>query len=270
MIDTDRLHWGRNLAGSSPWHRLDPRVRLLASLVLSALALASRSAPELSLVYLFLLGLYVCSATTAQTAWRGFRPFLVLLAFTAVLQLFFTPGTPLLLLGKSVPYVSYEGAALSLEILLRLAAVILVSTHLVSTTSPLELARSLGWFFSPLRKVGLPVADLVLVLNLGFQFFPIILEESRSLRLSLESRGISFRHPRLQLRFRALTAWILAVLTAVLERSQRLAVALEAKNFGKGSLLRLRFPAWAAVSTVALFITAAAAALWGLARLCVS
>jgi energy-coupling factor transport system permease protein len=270
MIAADRLHWGRNLAGSSPWHRIDPRVRLLASLVLSALALASRSAPEFSLVCLFLLGLYGWSSTTAQTAWRGFRPFLVLLAFTAVLQLFFTPGTPLLLLGKAVPHVSYEGASLSLAILLRLAAVILVSTHLVSTTSPLDLARSLGWFVSPFRKIGLPVADLVLVLNLGFQFFPIILEESRSLRLSLESRGISFRNPRLQLRFRALTAWILAVLTAVLERSQRLAVALEAKNFGKGARLRLRFPTWAAASTAALFITAAAAALWGLARLCLS
>lgn len=262
MITAERLHWGSGIAGSSPWHRIDPRVRLLLSLVLSGLALASRSFPEFAFVYLLLGGLYCASSTRWDTAWRGFRPFLFLLVFTVVLQLFFTPGGPVILFGRTLPAVSLQGVRLSLLVFARLAAVILVSAHLVGTTSPLELSRSLGWAFSPLARTGLPVADFVLVLNLGFQFFPIILEESRSLRLALESRGISFRHRTLSFRFRALTAWMLAILVSTVERSQRLAVALEVKNFAQGSRLRLRFPAWTAWSSTALLISFVAFAAW--------
>lgn len=262
MISAERLHWGAGIAGSSPWHRVDPRVRLFFSLLLSTLALASSSFPEFSFVYLLTAVLYCTSSTPWDTAWRGFRPFLVLLTFTVALQLFFTPGEPVILGGRALPAVSLEGARLSLLVFARLAAVILVSAHLVGTTSPLELSRSLGWAFSPLGRTGLPVADFVLVLNLGFQFFPIILEESRGLRLALESRGITFHHRTLSFRFRALTAWMIAILFSTVERSQRLATALEVKNFGQGNRLRLRFPAWTPWSTAALAAAFVAAAAW--------
>jgi energy-coupling factor transport system permease protein len=266
MITAERLHWGAGIAGSSPWHRVDPRVRLLFSLLLSGLALASSSLPEFIFVFLLTVALYCTSSTPWDTAWRGFRPFLVLLAFTVVLQLFFTPGGPVVLGGKALPAVSLEGVRLSFLVFSRLAAVILVSAHLVGTTSPLELSRSLGWAFSPLARTGLPVGDFVLVLNLGFQFFPIILEESRSLRLALESRGITFHHRALSFRFRALAAWMIAILFSTVERSQRLATALEVKNFAQGSSLRLRFSAWTPLSSAALFTSFVIAAAWCVLR----
>jgi energy-coupling factor transport system permease protein len=262
MLHPGRLPWNRHLARATPWHRTDPRVRLLATLVLSGLALVSRSAAPMCVVYLLLAAIYCLSRTGWKTAWAGFRPFLFLLAFTFLLQVVFTPGRPPAALESFPFFPSREGLLLSLTIFLRLAALILVSTHLIATTSPLELSRSLGWVISPASRFGLPVADLILILNLGFQFFPIIVEESQNLRLALESRGISLRHPRVSMRFRALTAWILALLVSVLERSHRLALALEVKGFRGGGPARLRFPRWRGESTLGLAATAASIAAW--------
>ncbi|MDB4285281.1 energy-coupling factor transporter transmembrane protein EcfT [bacterium] len=268
MLAMGTLPWSRHLARSTPWHRADPRVRLLATMVLSCLALASRTWTELALVFLALTTVYGLSRTRWRTAWSGFRSFFFLLLFTAFLQLFLTPGKPLPGFSTSGGLtITYEGLRLSVLLLLRLSAVILLSTHLVATTSPLELSRSLGWFFLPGGRLGLPVGDLVLLFNLGFQFFPLLLEESQSLRLALESRGISLRHPRLSYRFQALTAWILALLTALLERAHRLAMALEMKNFGHRGILRLRFPSWGAESSAGLALTIISAALWVALRL---
>lgn len=266
MYSPTRMHWGVNISRRSPWHRTDPRVRLFTSLAFSGLALISTSLPEFLCLYFFLWVLYFSSFTAWKVAWQGFRPFFVLLAFTVVLQLLLTPGDPVRVAGGAVPGITVQGTLLSCLILARLSAVILVSAHLVNTTSPLELSRSFGWALAPLGRAGLPVADLVLILNLGFQFFPIILDESRSLRLALESRGISVRHQSTSFRFRALAAWILAVLTSVVERSQRLATALEVKNFTGGCRLRLRFPSWSTQSTMAFALTFFAIAAWCLAR----
>jgi energy-coupling factor transport system permease protein len=262
MLHPGRLPWNRHLARVTPWHRADPRVRLLATLVISGLALLSRSATQMCVVTLLLAALYCLSRTGWKTAWAGFRPFLFLLLFTFILQIVFTPGRPPAGLESFPFFPSRDGLYLSLTILLRLSALILVSTHLIATTSPLELSRSLGWAISPASRFGLPVADLILILNLGFQFFPIIVEESHSLRLALESRGISLRHPRVSMRFRALTAWILALLMSALERSHRLALALEVKGFRGGGRVRLRFPRWRGESTFGLAAAAVAVMVW--------
>jgi len=215
---------------------------VIASLALSALSLASATTGEFVLLYAALGTLYLFSGTGLRTAWSGLRPFFVLILFTAMLQVFFTPGTPVPGLEGGRIAVTEEGLRLFARILLRLVAVILVSANLVSTTSPLDLSRSLGWFLLPARRLGLPVNELVLTLNLGFQLFPLLLEESQSLRLALESRGISVRHHRLRLRLRATAAWVLAIFASVMDRTHRLTVALEVKGFGRSDRLRLRFP----------------------------
>jgi energy-coupling factor transport system permease protein len=262
MLSTDRLHWSRHLSRQSFWHRTDPRIRLLVSMVLSMLALATRGPADFLVLYLLIVLLYSLSGSGIATAWSGFRPFLFLFLFTAVFQVFFTPGTSLPGLESSRITVTVEGVQLALTILLRLAAVILLSTNLVTTTSPLDLARGTAWFLLPLRKLGLPVGDLVLILHLGFQFFPVLLEESQSLRAALESRGISIHHPVLALRLRALMAWVLSLLTTVMERSQRLAIALEVKNFGGAKNVRLRFPRRAPESVWAIALCSFGVVVW--------
>lgn len=231
-----------------PWLRCDPRARLLATLVASTVVLAASSWAQVGFGLAAVAALHLSSGTGAGAALGSLRPFRFLLLFTLVVQAGFTGGAPLLpgLLPGAITLEGSQAAALAL---LRLAGVIAASAHLVGTTSPLELARSLGWALAPTARVGVPVREVTLVMALGFHFFPVLLDESRQMRAALESRGISMRHPRLGLRARALLFWTLAVLFGMVDRSTRLAGALEARGFALPRRHAPRFPAWRVEST---------------------
>lgn len=236
-------------SGSWPWLRCDPRSRLLATLVASTVVLAASSWVQICCGLAAVAALHLASGTGPGAALGSLRPFRFLLLFTLVVQAGFTGGTPLLP-GLLPGAITIEGCAAAALAMLRLAGVIAASAHLVGTTSPLELARSLGWALTPTARVGVPVREVTLVLALGFHFFPVLLDESRQVRAALESRGISLRHPRIRLRARALLFWTLAVLFGMVDRSTRLAAALEARGFALPRRHAHRFPAWRVESTV--------------------
>ncbi len=235
--------------GPWPWSRCDPRARLLATLVASGVMLAAASWAGIGCGLAAVAALHLASGTGPGTAIGSLRPFRFLLLFTLVVQAWFTGGTPLYP-GNVPGAITIEGAQAAALAMLRLAGVIAASAHLVRTTSALELARSIGWVLTPAAHVGVKVREVTLVMALGFHFFPVFLDEARQVRAALESRGISVRHPRPRLRARALLFWTLAVLFGMVDRSARLAAALEARGFALPHSHTHRFPAWRVESTV--------------------
>lgn len=244
----------RRPAGTRWWHRTDPRARLLFTLVLSGAVLAADSRRDLILCATTIALLHLSSRTGPAAAWAALRPFRFLLLFTAALQLVFTGGASVSAAGLPLRVAGAAAAGLTL---LRLGGLILASSHLMLTTSPLDLSRCLGWAIGPGKALGLPVRDVEMVMAIGAQFLPVLLDESRTTRAALESRGISLRHPRPRFRARALLAWLLALLGGMGERSARLAVAMEAKGFCLRDRTRRRFPPWNPASTLLLAAGAA-------------
>jgi energy-coupling factor transport system permease protein len=238
-------------ADAAPWARADPRARLAATLAVSAVLLAPLRWPAFAAGCAALVALHVASRTPPRAAAGALRPFRFLLLFTVVVQAAFTPGRALAP-GVLPAFLTVEGAQAAALAVLRLAGVIVASAHLVTTTSPLELARSVGWAIAPAARLGLPVREATLVMALGFHFFPVLLDESRQVRAALESRGVSVRHRSRRLRARALLVWVLAVLFGMVERSSRLAAALAARGFALPRAPRHRFPPWNPESTALL------------------
>lgn len=236
-------------------------------MVASAVVLAADSWGRLGCGLAAVVLLHLASGTGPGAAVGALRPFRFLLLFTLVVQAGFTGGAPLLP-GLLPDAVTIEGGRAATLAVFRLAGVIAVSAHLVQTTSPLELARSLGWALTPTARVGVPVREVTLVMALGFHFFPVLLDESRQVRAALESRGVSLRHPRLRLRARALLFWTLAVLFGMVDRSTRLAAALEARGFALPRRQAQRFPAWRVESTVLVAVSLALSALAAIAAAC--
>lgn len=246
--------------GRGVWFRCDPRARLLATLVASGAVLAATTWPRVGLGLAAVAALHLAAGAGPGDVLRSLRPFRFLLLFTLVVQAGFTPGRALWP-GVLPGSVTVEGLAAAALALVRLAAVIAVAANLVRTTSPLELARSLGWAIGPTARIGVPVREVTLVMALGFHFFPVLLDESRQVRAALESRGVSLRHPRLRLRARALLSWTLAVLFGMVDRSTRLASALEARGFALPRRRGHRFAPWRVESTALVATSVAVAAL---------
>lgn len=242
------------------WRRCDPRARLLATLAVSGSLLAATSWAGVAAGLAAVGAMHVAAGDGAGAALSALRPFRFLLLFTLLVQAAFTAGTPVLP-GVLPAAVTVEGCTAAAQALLRLGGVIAASALLVRTTSPLELARSIGWAAAPAARAGLPVREATLVLALGFHLFPLLHDEGRQVRAALESRGIGLRDPRPALRLRALTVWMLAVLFGLIDRSERLAAALEARGFALPSAQRPRFPPWRIESTALVAAGLGAAAL---------
>jgi energy-coupling factor transport system permease protein len=218
-------------------------------MVVSGVVLAAVSPAQLALALAAVAALHLASGSGAAAAIGALRPFRFLLLFTLVVQAGFSSGNALLP-GILPVTVTTEGLRAAVFAQLRLAGIIAVSAHLVRTTSPHELARSIGWALAPTARLGINVEEVTLVMSLGFLFSPVLLDESRQIHAALESRGISLRHRRLRLRARALLFWTLAVLFGMVDRSARLAAALEARGFALPRRRVRRFPAWRRESTV--------------------
>lgn len=243
-----------------PWQRCDPRARLLATAAISGSLLAATSWSGVGAGLAAVAAAHVAAGDGVGKALSALRPFRLLLLFTLVVQAGFTPGTPALP-GVLPAAVTVEGCSAAAGALLRLGGVIAVSALLVRTTSPLELARSVGWALAPSARAGVPVREATLVLALGFHLFPLLHAEGRQVRAALESRGISLRDPRLALRARAVTVWLLAVLFGLIDRSERLATALEARGYALPSAQHPRFHPWRIESTALVAAALGAAAL---------
>lgn len=246
--------------GDGPWLRCDPRARLAATLAVSGAVLAGSSPAQLALGLAAVVALHLSSRSGPGAAVRSLRPFRFLLLFTATVAVLLRGGTAVLP-GVLPEAITVEGCTAAALALARLAGVIAASAHLVRTTSPLELARGIGWALAPAARVGIRVDEVTLVLALGFHFFPVLLDESHQVRAALESRGISMRHPRLALRARALLFWTLAVLFGMVDRSTRLASALAARGFALPRRRAHRFPRWRPESTVLVAASLSVAAL---------
>lgn len=235
-------------ADGGPWRRSDPRARLLVTLCVSGAVLSAASWTALGVGLAAVAAVHATSGTGPRAALAALRPFAFLLLFTLAVQALFTPGAPLSP-GLFPDRLTREGCAAALLAVARLGGVIALSAHLIATTSPLELARGVGWAIAPAARLGLRVREVTLVTALAFHFFPVLLEESRQVRRALESRGVSLRHRSFGLRARALLVWVLAVLFGMVDRSARLATALQTRGFARARPLRHRFAPWDAASS---------------------
>ncbi len=227
---------GNYIPGDSPLHRLDARLKMAASLVLMGAGFALVSPGSVLLHTLAVLALARLSGIPLWAFLRGLRVFLWLFLFTAVLHLLFTPGEALLRLGPLA--VTREGLAGGGLTAWRLLAAIALSALLTHTTTPLEITRALEWFaepFSPLlRRIGLPVQDLSLMMMMALRFIPILAEEAQRVFLAQKARGADLAHGSLPSRARSLLALLLPLFAGVFRRADDLALALESRGFVPG------------------------------------
>jgi len=118
---------------------------------------------------------------------RGLKPIVFLIVLTVVVQMFFTPGT--ILWSWWFLRITREGVVLALFILCRLVLLTLTSVLLTASTSPIELTDAIADFLKPLSRVGIPSAEIALVMSIAMRFVPTILEETERIIRAQVSRG---------------------------------------------------------------------------------
>ncbi len=224
---------GQYVPGRSFIHRLDPRTKILAcAMLILAVLVCNRPAGYAILTLGTLLALGG-AGTSPRLVMSVLRPFWIILTLTLVLQLFFTPGLALFALGPL--HVTREGLVLGGQILWRLTLLIIFSSLLTLTTSPLMLTAALESLLKPLKRLGVPAFDLAMMMTIALRFIPTLLQEAQQIIKAQQSRGAVFSRGGLTRRVRGLVPLLVPLFAGAFRRAEELATAMEIRCYRVGA-----------------------------------
>jgi biotin transport system permease protein/energy-coupling factor transport system permease protein len=233
------MHIGQYIPGDSMIHRLDPRVKIGSTIVLSILILKGGVFTG-ALISAFLIALIPLSRLGVNHMVRAFRPVLIFFALLFFVHLFFTDGKPIPPFPPWRATVTYEGLYRGAVTTWQFALLILSASILTMTTLPTELVSGIERLLRPLKRLGVPSHDIAMMVSVALRFMPTFLEEIDRIKTAQMARGASFGSGPLVRRTRAAISLLLPLVLCSVRRADELVIAMEARGYRRGPRTYMR------------------------------
>ncbi|GMA69723.1 energy-coupling factor transporter transmembrane protein EcfT [Leuconostoc litchii] len=221
---------GRFVPGDSWIHRLDPRTKMIGTFIFIFVMLWANSWATYAWSAAFVFAMIRLTKQPFKLYWDGLKPIFWLILFTIILQLFFTPGEPVLFQAGPLK-ITVPGIINAIYVMIRFVLIILMSTILTLTTAPTSIANALESLLKPLKKLHVPVAELALMLSIALRFVPLLMDETQKIMNAQKSRGMSFSTGGPIKRARAIVPLLIPLFVGALQRALDLANAMEVRGF---------------------------------------
>lgn len=230
--------FGQYYLADSFVHRMDARIKLLLCLLFMVGIFFVTSFVGFAFVALFLLTVVLLSKVPLGSVLRSVKGIIVLLLFTAILNLFFTKnGT--LLWSWWIFEIYDEGIKFATKMLLRLSLLVIGSNLLTLTTTPVDLTHAVESLLSPLNVLHFPVREIALIMSLTLSFIPGLIEETDRIIRAQKARGANFDTGNIISRAKAFVPIIIPLLVGGFRRAEELANAMNSRCY-EGSTTRTR------------------------------
>ena len=224
---------GQYFPGNSIIHRLDPRTKLIMLVVyIVALFMASGWVAYAAL-FAVLVWVIQISTIPVKSIVKGMKPLVMILIFTGILNLFFTQeGT--LLVDFWVIKIYSGGLSRAAMMVARILMLITCTFLLTYTTSPIALTDGLEALMNPLKKIGVPVHELSMMMCIALRFIPTLIEETDKIMCAQKARGADFENGSLMDRAKALIPILVPLFISAFRRADELATAMECRCYQGG------------------------------------
>ena len=242
---------GQFFPGDTFIHRLDPRTKILAVVLYIAALFTAQSYVSYA-VMLIVTGVCIAlSRIPLKVILRGLKPLWIIIALTAVLNIFFTPGRELVSFWKIT--ITYEGLVRAVFMVLRITMLIAGTFLLTYTTSPIALTDAMEILFGPLKKLKVPVHEMSMMMSMALRFIPTLIEETDKIMSAQKARGADFETGNLFQRARALLPLLVPLFVSAFRRADELAVAMECRCYhGDEGRTRMKQLTWCTRDTLAM------------------
>ena len=223
---------GQFFPGNSIIHKLDPRTKILLLVVFMILIFAADGAAAYALLCGVTFALIFLSKIPPMTVIKSLKPLRWIILFTLLIHIVSHDGEPL---AKFFMFtVTAEGIRYGILISLRLALLIILSSLLTFTTSPLQLTDATEKLLSPLSKFGVPAHELAMMMTIALRFVPTLIEETDKIIKAQKSRGADFESGNFLRRMKAMTPILVPLFLSSFRRADDLAMAMEARCYRGG------------------------------------
>ena len=256
---------GQYYQTESAVHRLDPRVKLIATIVfIISLFLVDNFWGYLT-AGLFLAFSIRLSHVPFKFMVKGMKAILFLLIFTVIFNLFLTPGQPLVSIWRLT--ITREGLETAVKMAVRLSFLIIGSSVMTLTTTPNNLTDGMESLMKPLRRLHVPVHEIAMMMSIALRFIPILLEETDKIMKAQMARGADFESGNLIQKAKSLVPLLVPLFISAFRRASDLAMAMEARCYrggeGRTKMKPLIYKRRDAIAFAVLFVYLAAAVLLG-------
>ena len=221
---------GQYYPAGSKIHSLDPRTKLLTLLVFIIILFTATNAIGYIVAALSIFAVIKISTVPLKFMLKGLRGVFFIIIFTVVLNVFFVPGeTVLFQLGFL--RVTVEGLFAAGRMASRLVLLIIASSVLTLTTSPIELTDGIEYSLKPFKKIGVPAHEIAMMMTIALRFIPTLMEETDRIMKAQISRGADFDTGGLMQKAKAIIPLLVPLFISAFRRADELAMAMEARCY---------------------------------------
>ncbi|MFT5876153.1 MAG: energy-coupling factor transport system permease protein [Clostridium sp.] len=226
---------GQYIPGESFVHKLDPRLKILISIFFIVDLFLVNNFEGYFFVIIFLIATILISKLSFKYIYNGLKPILVLLLITAVLNIFMTSG------NGSPPLIEWhfikvykEGLIIAAFMIVRLVFLIMGTSILTLTTSPIELTDGIENLLNPFKRIGVPAHELAMMMTIALRFIPTLMDETDKIMKAQMARGADFESGNLISRAKSLIPILVPLFISSFRRADELAMAMESRCYKGG------------------------------------
>lgn len=223
---------GQFFPGNTVVHRLDPRTKLMMTILYIVVLFVAKWFVSYAVVFAFLCLAVALSKIKPSTLLRGLKPLLIIIVLTGLINLFYSQGEPLV--SFWIFTITKEGILNAFFMITRIIMLIGGTFLLTYTTSPIALTDGLELLLNPLKKIKVPVHELAMMMCIALRFIPTLIEETDKIMSAQKARGADFETGSLLRRAKALVPILVPLFISSFRRADELATAMECRCYQGG------------------------------------
>ncbi|MBR3693475.1 MAG: energy-coupling factor transporter transmembrane protein EcfT [Erysipelotrichales bacterium] len=221
---------GRYIPLNTPFHRLDPRAKILAMFITLIAVFFPAGFIGYGIIGAVVLGCIFAAGLKLDFLIKAMKPMVFMLVFLLVVNiLVIKTGDILFSIGSFTVHI--DAITQTLYITVRLALMIMITTLLTATTKPLDLTLGIEFLLTPFRKVGFPAHEIAMMISIALRFIPTLIEETDRIMKAQTSRGVDVEEGNLKEKIMAILSLIVPLFVSAFQKAEDLANAMEARGY---------------------------------------
>lgn len=242
---------GKYVPYNSFVHRLDPRFKIFAMILLMVCIFLSFGSIAMNFIMygilmIMIFSIMISSHVKISSLFKQLKMMWFMIIFILIINLLVSKDESLGYFNITKNWRIYYSAIYNtLYIAIRLVLMLGLSMVLTATTTPLQLTGALEWYMYPLKFIRFPVHEIAMVISLALRFIPTILEETDKIMKAQASRGVDFQRGKIKEKIRSIISLIIPLFVSAFQRSDDLANAMEARGYNpQAKRTRYRINKW--------------------------
>ena len=223
---------GQYFPGNSLVHKMDARMKIILTVALIVAIFICKTLPSLAVIVLASIALVLVSKIPLKTVYKSIKPLGIIILFTAILNLFYGKGEPLIQIWKLK--ITEAGIMTAVFMAIRIISLVVISSLLTYTTSPNELTDALERLMKPLKIFKIDGHSISMTMTIALRFIPTLIEEIDKIMSAQKSRGADMESGGIIHRAKALVPVLIPLFISAFRRANELAYAMECRCYRGG------------------------------------